>query len=174
MKFENKKVLVAYFSHAGEVYMNGILKQIQVGNTNVVAKKIREMTKGDEFFIDTVKEYPGKYMDKIDVAKQELQAHARPQIKNPLLTIDTYDTIFLCYPNWWSTCPMAVFSFLESYDFTNKTIIPVCTHEGSGLGNSVSDIKKICPNSRVLEGFAILGSKVQQSETVINEWMGEM
>lgn len=171
MDIKNKKVLVAYFSHAGEVYMNGVLKHIEIGNTKVVAQVISEMTNGELYFIDTVKQYPSRYMEKIDVAKKELEKKARPELKTHFQILDKYDIIFLCYPNWWSTCPMAVFTFLEEKDFTDKVIIPLCTHEGSGLGKSVQDIKATCPSSTVLAGLAIPGSKAHVSNDIIVDWI---
>jgi len=78
-----------------------------------------------------------------------LHLNARPELTNTVENMESYDVIYLGYPNWWGTMPMAVFTFLESYDFSGKTIIPFCTHEGSGIGNSERDIKKLCPKAKV-------------------------
>jgi flavodoxin len=85
--------------------------------------------------------------------------------------MDDYDVVYLGYPNWWNTFPMAVFTFLESYNFSGKTIIPFCTHEGSGLGRSEQDIKKLCPNAKVFTGIAIYGSKVANADNGVQSWL---
>jgi flavodoxin len=85
--------------------------------------------------------------------------------------MDSYDVIYMGYPNWWGTMPMAVFTFLESYDFSGKTIIPYCTHEGSGMGRSERDIKKLCPNARVLPGLAIRGGTVDRADKDLSNWL---
>ena len=167
-----EKVLIAYFSHAGENYVNGAMQHLSIGNTKVAAQMIQEITQGDLFFIDTVNQYPDDHMEKINIAQKELDEQARPELKE-YINIEDYDTIFLCYPNWWSTCPMAVFTFLEENDFSNKTILPLCTHEGSGLGHSVQDIQKSCPNSNVLNALAIQGYKVNQAKSIIEKWINE-
>ena len=82
-----------------------------------------------------------------------------------------YDVIYLGYPNWWGTFPMAVFTFLESYDFTGKTIVPFCTHEGSGLGSSERDIKQLCPNAKILSGIAIRGGSVLSADNIVQSWL---
>jgi flavodoxin len=87
--------------------------------------------------------------------------------------MDDYSLIFLGYPNWWGTMPMAVFTFLEDHDFSGKTIIPFCTHEGSGLGRSESDIKKICPHATVLTGLSIRGGSVYRAENDISAWLSK-
>ena len=85
--------------------------------------------------------------------------------------MDQYDTIILGYPNWWNTFPMAVFTFLETYDFTGKTILPFCTHEGSGLGISVGDIKRCCPTATVGKGLAIQGGNVKNATGMLKSWL---
>ena len=87
--------------------------------------------------------------------------------------MDDYEVIYLGYPNWWGTFPMAVFTFLESYDFSGKTIIPFCTHEGSGIGSSERDIKKLCPDAKVLTGLAIRGGSVKSADSIIKSWLSK-
>ena len=84
---------------------------------------------------------------------------------------DDYEMIFLGYPNWWGTMPMAVFTFLESYDFYGKTIVPFCTNQGSGIGRSEKDIRRLCPSSNVLQGIAIRGSLVSASGEEVRKWL---
>ncbi len=165
------KTLIAYYSRKGQNYVGGNIKNLPVGNTEVVAKKIHELTGGDLFFIDTVQLYPIDYTATTQVAKDELKANARPELKNRIDNIDEYDTIYLGYPNWWGTFPMAVFTFLESYDFSCKTIIPFCTHEGSGMGHSVGDIRKQFPDSKIEKGIAIRGSSVKSADGIIENWI---
>ena len=112
-----KKGLVAYYSRKGQNYVNGKIVELAVGNTAVIAKKIQVLTGSDLFEIDTMKLYPINYMETTRVAKNELNADARPELTDTVDNMDEYDTIYLGYPNWWGTFPMAVFTFLESYDF---------------------------------------------------------
>ncbi|MDD3369586.1 MAG: flavodoxin [Lachnospiraceae bacterium] len=112
-------------------------------------------------------------MELINIAKEELNRNDRPELKGNVSNMQDYDTVILAYPNWWNTCPTAVFTFLESYDFAGKTIIPFCTNEGSGIGNSVADIRKECRNAEVRDGFAMIGGQVKNSETKIRQWLGQ-
>jgi flavodoxin len=129
------------------------------------------MTEGDVFRIDTVKPYPEDYTETTNAARKELNAHARPDLSGHVDHMDSYHVIILGYPNWWGTMPMAVFSFLEKYDFSKKKIMPFCTHEGSGLGRSVSDIARICPQSTILEAFAVRGGEVKKVRNEVSEWL---
>lgn len=170
-KFNDKKILIAYFSREGGNYVSGRIVNLSVGNTEVVAKMIQKITGGELFRINTVKKYPDDYTEATKVAQQELRDNARPELSEYLDNIDDYEIIILCYPNWWGTMPMPVFTFLEKYDFTEKTILPVCTHEGSGLGHSESDIRKTCPNARLEKGLAIKGSNVHSDQPEIEKWL---
>ncbi|MDR3652473.1 MAG: flavodoxin [Paludibacter sp.] len=107
-------------------------------------------------------------------AAAEKRANARPELTAAVENMTEYDTIYLGYPNWRNTFPMAVFTFLESYDFVGKTIIPFCTHEGSGIGNSERDIKKLCPDATVLTGLAIRGSNVSRADNEITNWIKKL
>ncbi len=167
----NTKILIAYYSRRGENYSNGRLQNIDEGNTEPMAKVIQSSTGADLFEIDTAQEYPLGYTDTTRVAKGEYQKQARPELKKMLDSINDYDVIYLGYPNWWNTMPMACFTFLDAYDFSGKTIIPFCTHEGSGLGNSVRDIRKALPSANVLDGYALTGSAVRSSHELIKAWL---
>lgn len=153
------KVLVVYFSHSG--------------NTKVVAEKISSILGGDIFEIVTVEKYPIKYNLVVNQAKKEIEDQIKPVLLNRLAHFNDYDTIVIGYPMWWYTCPMAVFTFLESYDFSGKVILPFCTHEGSALSTSIEDIKKVIPNAIVKEGLAIRGSKVNESDQLISTWLNK-
>ena len=165
------KSLIAYFSRAGNNYVGGNIVNLPVGNTEVAANMIRKLTGSDIFRIDTVKAYPEDYQETTDVAKQELRQNARPELSGHLDNMADYSLIYLGYPNWWGTMPMAVFTFLEEYDFAGKTIIPFCTHEGSGMGHSESDIRKVCPDASVLKGLPIRGGNVQRAGNDIADWL---
>ena len=168
----NKK-LVVYFSHKGENYSKGRIVNLKKGNTEIAAEIISNITGADIFEIVADKKYPIKYDDCIEIAKKELRENSRPKLKDDI-DIKEYDTIFVGYPNWWGTMPMPVWSFLEGKDFTDKKILPFCTHEGSGLGKSESDIKKLTSGAEVLKGLAINGSEVNSSEEKIKKWLEEV
>lgn len=159
----NKKVLVAYFSHEGEAYAGGKIVTLKIGNTRVAAQMIEDMIGTDVFRIETVNPYPYDHMETVALAQKEQRENARPELKENEINVELYDTIILGYPNWWGTMPMAVFTFLESHNFAGKTILPICTHEGSGMGHSEADIKAICPDARVERGLAITGYKVSKA-----------
>lgn len=142
-----------------------------MGKTEVVAEMIREKVGGTMFRIETVHEYPMDYAETTDVAKAEQKAGARPELRSHMSNMDDYGVIFLGYPNWWGTMPMAVFTFLEEYDLSGKTIAPFCTHEGGGLGSSGRDLRAACPDSKVLDGLDIYGSRVGSSAKTVNDWI---
>ena len=168
----NKK-LVVYFSHKGENYSKGRIVNLKKGNTEIVAEIISSIIEADIFEIVADKKYPIKYDDCIEIAKKELRENSRPKLKDDI-DIKEYDTIFVGYPNWWGTMPMPVWTFLEEKDFTNKKVLPFCTNEGSGLGKSESDIKKITSGAKVLKGLSINGSEVNNSEGKIRKWLEEV
>lgn len=169
------KVLVAYFSRNGENYSVGYIEK---GNTQIVAEMIADEINGELFQIQTKEPYPDSYDETTDIAQQELRNNDRPELAEKLESIDEYDTIYLGYPNWWGDMPMAVYTFLESYDFSNKTIVPFCTHGGSGLSSTESSIKETCPNATVLDGFSILGSTAQNSQdetkSEVENWLKDL
>ncbi|GMO40785.1 MAG: flavodoxin [Termitinemataceae bacterium] len=141
----SKKNLVAYFSESG--------------NTRVVAQIIQSAVGADIFEIKTVKTYPKEYNPLITMAQKEQKENARPALSTNISNMDSYDIIFVGYPNWWGTMPMAIFTFLGQYNFAGKTVIPFCTHNGSRMGSSEGDIKKLIPKATVLGGLAIRGGR---------------
>ena len=169
-----KKILIAYYSRRGQNNVNGSVINLEVGNTEVIAHKIQDLVAGDLFYIDTKQPYPEDYTEATHIAKEELNNGARPTLTAVVDNMEQYDTIFLGYPNWWGTFPMAVFTFLESYDFSGKTIIPFCTHEGGGLGKSEQDITKLCPNSEMRKAFDIQGSKVKNANRSVKRWIKKL
>ena len=155
-----KKILVAYFSHSG--------------NTRSVAYNICKKVDGEFFEIHTVKPYPTDYNTVVEQAKREQKSDYRPELKSRLKNIRQYDVIFIGFPNWWGTYPQAVKVFLSQNDLSGKTIIPFCTHEGSELGRSVADLKRLCPKSHIQEGLAIRGNAAHNSDRQINEWLKKL
>lgn len=139
-----------------------------------MANSIKENVDGDIFEIKTVESYPTDYNAVVDKAKQEQKNDYRPELVTKVENMDSYDVIFIGYPNWWNSIPMGVFIFFETYDFSGKTIIPFCTHEGSGLGRSVREIKKLCPRANVLDGFAIRGSSVNKAQNDVSAWLNKL
>jgi len=154
--------------------VGGKIVNLPIGNTEVVARKIQELTGSDLFKINTVKSYPDDYTETTNVAKEELRKNTRPELTETVDNMDSYDVIYIGYPNWWGSMPMAVYTFLESYDLSGKTIIPFCTHEGSGIGNSERDIKKLCPNVTVLTGIAIIGGNIGRADKDIADWLKKL
>ena len=164
------KNLIVYYSRKGENYWNGSIKNISKGNTERVAEFIQKAVGGDLFEVDTVKPYDTDYYKCIEEAKRELHSNARPEIKGYVDSIDEYDIIFVGYPNWWGTMPMAMYTFLEHYDFAEKKIVPFCTNEGSGLSSSESDLKKICKGATVARGLSVHGAEAASSEAKVADW----
>jgi flavodoxin len=167
------KVLIAFFSRKGQNYVSGSIKNLPVGNTEIVAGMIQEITGGDIFKIDTVKDYPADYTQTTNVAQDELSAKARPELTAKVDNMDEYDTIVLGYPNWWGAMPMAVYTFLEEYDFSGKTILPYCTHEGSGLSATEREIARECPKATVRSGLSILGTNAGSAKKSVENWLNK-
>lgn len=162
--------LIVYFSRKGQNYWDGSVKTLAKGNSEIVAEYIQKAVGGDLFEVETVKPYSEDYFTCTKEAKAELQQNARPQIKKYIAGLDGYDNIFVGYPNWWGTMPMAMFTFLEHYDLTGKTIIPFCTNKGSGMGSSERDLAKICRGAKMAKGLAIRGTTVKNSENAVAAW----
>lgn len=135
--------LIAYFSRADQNYFGGRLKNISVGNTEQAARILEKITGADMFKIEPIQPYSKDYNICISQAQEDQLRNARPELTHYPESIDQYDMIYLGYPNYWGTMPMQVFTFLEHFDFSGKTICPFCTHEGSGIGRSEADINII-------------------------------
>ena len=154
--------IVVYFSRTGEQYGVGVIDK---GNTAIVADMIIEQTGADSFeIIPKEDNYPMTYSELTDYAKEEQNNNARPEIASTIENFDSYDTIYLGYPIWWGDLPMICYTFLESYDFSGKTIIPFCTHAGSGDAGTQSKIQAAAPNADVKEVLAIAGTDTQNDQ----------
>ena len=167
------KTLIAFFSRADENYFGGAMRYVKVGNTEIVADIMKNLIPAETFKIEMKNPYSPVYMTCIEEAKRDLRAKARPELIALPESIDEYDTIVLAYPNYWGTMPMAVYTFLEAFNFTGKTILPLCTNEGSGMGGSEKEIRKTCPGANVKRGLPITGSSAADSETSLRRWLAE-
>ncbi len=165
--------LIAFYSRAGKNYFGGAYRRITVGNTEKAAEMLADLTGGELYRIEQAEPYSEDYEPCIAEAKADLQKNARPEVLDLPDDLDAYDEIYLGYPNYWGTMPMAVYTFLEHYDFTGKTIHPFCTHEGSGLAHTVQDIKKAAPGALVTKGLAIHGSSVDGAKPALEQWVKE-
>ena len=165
------KLLIAYFSRAGFNYVSGKIENLAVGNTEIVAKKIAALTKGDVFKIERAVPYSEDYVSCTKEAAAELKANARPELAKNLTSIDQYDIIILAYPNYCGTMPMPVWTFLDSFDFSGKCFLPLCTHEGSGMGNSEKDLARLCPTAKKGPGLAIFGHDANTCDAKLKAWL---
>lgn len=165
--------LVAFYSRADENYYGGAMRYISVGNTEKVAHMIAEITGADLFRIEQQTPYAADYNTCIAQAKADKQAKARPALVTLPENLDDYDEIYLGYPNYWGDMPMAVYTFLENYDWNGKTVHPFCTHEGSGLSGTEHNIQNACNGAVVTSGLAVHGSHVDVARTAIERWVRE-
>ncbi len=168
---KGKKSLVIYFSHTGENYMADGIRNIDKGNTEIVAEIIKDITGADLFKVETIKEYPYNYKECCDVAKQELNSNARPELKQYLEDISQYEVIYLCSPIWWNYMPNAMLSQLEKLSFEGKIVKYVITHEGSGIGACNKNVEEFCKGADIREGLAIRGSSAKDSRNIIENWI---
>ena len=178
-------LLVAYFSYAENAALpddvdasasasiqpwNGAL----TGNAGVAADMIAQATGADLFSIRTVEQYPDTYDATIDQGQQEQSEGARPELATHLENLDSYDTIFLGFPNWWGDMPMAVYTFLDEVDLSGKTVIPFITSGGSGFSNTISTIQQMEPQATVQEGLSIGASSATGAQQQVESWLSEL
>ena len=162
------KTLVVFFSHAGDNYSVG---NIKVGNTKIVADYISEITGADQFEIKTSKYDGMAYRPLCDLAKEEQQNGELPPFDGEPGDLSQYDTVFIGGPVWWGTYPQVMFTFFKKYDLNGKTIIPFTTHEGSGLGRCVDDVKKAYPKATVTREFSMYGHDVREGKGRVEKWL---
>ena len=165
-----KKILIVYYSRRGENYYDGGLKHLEIGNTEKAAKGIADAVGGELFRVETVKPYADGYRACCGEAVAEWKSGARPEITGFYEGMDQVDTIFVGYPIWCGTMPMCMYTFLEHYDLTGKTIVPFCTHEGSGFGTSLADLKRICPGAVIAPALEVKGCEVDENAGRIVDW----
>lgn len=156
----DKSVLIAYFSWSG--------------NTKQLADMIQEEVGGDMFEIKPETPYTDNINELSGIALQEQRENARPELRNHIDDMSKYDIIFIGYPNWWSDMPMPVFTFLEEYDFSGKTIIPFSTYGESGFGKSIDSIKSTVTDSTVLDGLAVQENELDNAKSKVTEWLKDI
>jgi flavodoxin len=156
----NIKILVAYFSHSG--------------NTRIIANQIWESVGGDIFEIVAIDPYPSDYDAVVEEARKELREEYRPKLKTKVENMESFNVVFVGYPIWWGTIPMPVATFSSEYDFSGKTIVPFCTHEGSHLGRSIASFKELYPQSTILDGLAVRGRDVKNAQNEVSKWLREL
>lgn len=149
--------LIAYFSWSG--------------NTEQMARMIQTETGGDLFEIEPVTKYTDDYNTLLDIARQEQADNARPKLASQVENWDSYDVVFVGYPDWWSDAPMLIYSFLEAYDWQGKALVPFCTSGGSGFGRSLDKLSDSAPGATIMEGLHVSGSSVDGSSEEIATWI---
>lgn len=178
----SSNILVVYFTHGENADLpedvdasaSASIQTVDdevTGNTGAVARMISEAAKADLFSIRTVQKYPDNYDDTLDQAQDEQSQDTRPELETELESLDAYQTIFLGFPNWWGDMPMAVYSFLDDYDLSGKTLIPFVTSGGSGFSSTISEIESAEPEADVLEGLSLSSSEASDAEEVVEDWL---
>lgn len=178
---ENSNILIAYFTVPEDIDTNGIdadsgasvvVKDEEVlGNMEYMALTIQDAIGGDLFRIETKEAYPLDHEPLVDQAAEEQDENARPELAAHIENPEQYDTILLGYPNWWGDMPQPLFTFLEEYDFSGKTIIPFNSHGGSGFSNTIEEIKEFQPDANISdEGLSISRDKVADSVQDVTDW----
>ena len=166
--------LVVYFSRAGENYNVGVVEE---GNTAKVAKVIAEDTGADLYQIEPTVPYPEGYEDTKVISTRERDNNERPEIQPYDLNWNAYDTIYLGYPIWYGGMPMIMYAFIESVECEGKTVYPFDTHGGSGLADTVSELRDMCVGSIVKDGLAIPGAVAQNDpeevQQEVSQWLDE-
>ena len=178
----DNNILVAYFSRVGNtVWEDGVdavtsasLNVVNgecAGNAQLLAQMAQAATGGDLFLIQTVDTYPSDYRETTNLASVEQSENARPALASHVNNMEQYNTIVLIYPNWWGTLPQALYTFLEEYDFSGKTILPLCTHGGSRMGSSEQAIAGLCPEATLLNGLAVRGESASSAQSDVEAWI---
>ena len=163
--------LIAFYSRAGENYFGGAYRRISVGNTEKVAEMLADLTGGELYKIEQAEPYSDDYKTCVAQAREDWQKNARPAVLDLPDDLDADDEIYLGYPNYCRTKPMAVYTFLEHYDWQGKTIHPFCTNEGSGLSNTEQDIQRAAKGARVARGLSLRGSAVEGAKPKLEQWV---
>lgn len=167
-----RRILLAYFSRPGENYYYGGRRNLRTGNTEVLARTIREHLTCDVYRIRATDPYPEDYEQTVARNVREQDADARPAITDLPASIDRYDTVLLASPIWNVRAPMIMSTFTEKFDFTGKTVHPVTTYAMSGLGTTGRDYARTCPGATIGEGLAVQGEKAQQATSAVRSWLG--
>lgn len=178
-------ILVAYFSRIGNMDFDedvdavtsasvNMLDSGTYGNAQLLAQMAQELTGGDLFFIETVEKYPSGYRDTTNRANEEKAEDVRLELVGQVESMDSYETVVLIYPNWWGELPQAVVTFLEECSFDGKAIYPLCTHQGSGLSNTESDIADLCPGAVISDGLSVHGGSAANAQDEVAQWLSAL
>ena len=154
---DSSSVLIAYFSWSG--------------NTEQVAQIIQQETGGDLFEIAPATPYTDDYNELLDIAQQEQSGNARPELAGQVENWEQYDTIFVGYPNWWSDAPMAVYTFLESYDWDGKTLVPFNTSASGGFGRSLPGLEESAAGASILDGISLTERTLGNAQSEVTTWL---
>ncbi len=165
------RTLVAYFSRRGINFVAGKMQELKVGNSEVAAKLAAKSCGGELFEIRCAEDYTFDYRECVERSKKELTENARPELAELPGDMADFGTVVLCYPCWCGTMPMPVWTFLENCGLSGKRILPLCTNEGSGMGRSEADIKRLCPEAEVEKGLSVKGSAAAEAGPEIETWL---
>ena len=157
---DSSSVLIAYFSWSG--------------NTEQVAQIIQQETGGDLFEIAPATPYTDDYNELLDIAQQEQSDNARPELAGQVENWEQYDTIFVGYPNWWSDAPMAVYTFVESYDWSGKTLVPFNTSASGGFGRSLPGLEESAAGASILDGISLTERTLGNAQSEVTTWLNEL
>ena len=157
---DTNKILVAYFS--------------RTGNTRALAEEIAEQTGAEVFEIIPAEPYPDDYNATVERFRTERAENARPAIAAEVANIEQFTTVFIGFPNWGDDMPHIVYTFLEQYDLSGKTVVPFCTNGGGGFGNSLDGLKRTCPDSIVADDFECSGSRADRQQENVSKWIAEI
>ncbi|MFZ7101415.1 MAG: flavodoxin [Peptococcaceae bacterium] len=182
---DEEKILIAYFTRVGntdfdenvDAVTSASLHRVEGtlrGNTQLIAEMIQSIVGGDMFLITTTDKYPADYDEAVDFAAEEQERNHHPGLSSHVENMDDYDTIFLGFPNWWYDMPMAIYSFLEEYNFSGKTMVPFSTSGGSGFSDSMRTLRKMLPESTVLGGFTVRDSRSAGAQDDVLDWLREL
>ncbi|MEK3685048.1 flavodoxin [Paenibacillus sp. FSL R10-2736] len=180
-----REILIAYFSRVGNTDFDpsvdavtsaslNLQDGVLAGNTEIIADLIQKAVGGEQFLIETTNKFPADYDTVVDLGQEQQKEKARPELSAYVENMDDYNTIFIGFPNWWYDLPMAVYTFLEEYDFSGKTVIPFTTHEGSRFSNNDQTIKNMLTAATVLDGLAVRGGDAVDAEQEVNKWLDQL
>lgn len=161
--------LIIYYSRSGENYINGEIKSLEKGNTELLIDLFKDKLNSDTFKVTQIKPYSNDYSICIEEARIDKKNNIKPELIDDLIDISKYELILIAYPNYWGDIPMALYGLLEKLDFTNKKIIPICTHEGSGFGTSLNTLNKILKNVVIINSFSIYGHEIHNSLNLVEQ-----
>lgn len=179
---DSKKTLIVYFAYSENIDLpenadassRASIRPTEdgvIGNTGAIARMIQKDVDADIVSLKTAEKYYVDYDETLNKAKSELETNARPALATHIDNIDNYDTIFVGYPNWWADMPMAMYTFFDEYDLSGKTIIPFSTSGGSGLSNTVNEIKELEPNAQVRDGLTISNKEIDGAQSEVDNWL---